>query len=128
MTFTHRLRIPTELISNVKFVCRMMLEESNSSERPESLALQNFSFRFEAGKIYSIVGKNGSGKSTLIGLLTKLLSPRTPLTMIFPRSIFVRSAVLGKGGDGTSSTLGRKYPLKYVEMYEYNLWGKYYGK
>src|SRR5271154_2855058 len=30
--------------------------KSNSSERPESLALRNFSFRFEAGKIYSTVG------------------------------------------------------------------------
>jgi ABC-type multidrug transport system fused ATPase/permease subunit len=38
-------------------------------------ALQDFSFRFENGKVYSIVGKNGSGKSTLVKLLTKLIPP-----------------------------------------------------
>jgi len=41
----------------------------------EKLALRDFSFRFESGKIYSVVGLNGSGKSTLVSLLTKLLSP-----------------------------------------------------
>ena len=38
-------------------------------------ALKNISFKFESGKVYSIVGKNGSGKSTLVGLLTKLYTP-----------------------------------------------------
>lgn len=38
-------------------------------------ALKNFCFRFESGKVYSIVGKNGSGKSTLVSLLTKLYAP-----------------------------------------------------
>jgi len=52
------------------------LEQGNAGLKiGDGLALRNFSFRFETGKIYSIVGKNGSGKSTLIGLLTKLLSP-----------------------------------------------------
>ena len=39
------------------------------------MAIQNFSFEFESGKVYSIIGKNGSGKTTLVALLTKLLSP-----------------------------------------------------
>ena len=108
MTFTHRLRIPTELISNVNLVCRLMLEESNSSEPPESLALRNFSFRFEAGNIYSIVGKNGSGKSTLIGLLTKLLPPRTPLNMIFPLMQMVAVNFFEIGGPWKRRGRGRR--------------------
>ena len=50
-------------------------EESCQPLSEELSALKNFSFRFELGKVYSIVGKNGSGKSTLVGLLTKLYTP-----------------------------------------------------
>ena len=35
--------------------------------------INNFSYKFEKGKKYAIVGKNGSGKSTLIKLLSKEL-------------------------------------------------------
>lgn len=38
-------------------------------------ALENFSFEFEKGKTYAIVGKSGSGKSTLIDLLINLYQP-----------------------------------------------------
>lgn len=36
--------------------------------------LDGFSFRFEAGKHYAVVGENGSGKSTLIKLISGLYS------------------------------------------------------
>ena len=40
--------------------------------RPDDTILQNFSFRFEQGKKYGIVGKNGIGKSTVTKTLLKL--------------------------------------------------------
>jgi ABC-type multidrug transport system fused ATPase/permease subunit len=49
--------------------------ECDDDSVPDRLALDDFSFRFELGKVYSIVGKKGSGKSTLTKILTKLLVP-----------------------------------------------------
>ena len=37
--------------------------------------LNDISFNFESGKIYSIVGPSGSGKSTLLNLLSLIDSP-----------------------------------------------------
>jgi ABC-type multidrug transport system fused ATPase/permease subunit len=39
------------------------------------LALRNFNFKFERGKMYSIVGQNGAGKTTLVQLLSCLYAP-----------------------------------------------------
>jgi len=49
------------------------------SEKTSSPAyvLKNFSFIFEKGKTYSIVGHNGGGKTTLIQLLAGIYSPTT---------------------------------------------------
>jgi ABC-type multidrug transport system fused ATPase/permease subunit len=49
---------------------------------PLKNALDNFSFRFELGKVYSIVGKNGSGKSTLVNILTTLYTPSEGRLMV----------------------------------------------
>lgn len=38
-------------------------------------ALENFTFTFEKGKTYAIIGKSGSGKSTLIDLILNLYKP-----------------------------------------------------
>ena len=71
-------------ISNEEFVeqvyqsAKLINPYDGNPSRPcaeEQWALENFSFQFESGKVYSIVGKNGSGKSTLVGLLTKLYTP-----------------------------------------------------
>lgn len=37
--------------------------------------LSNINFRFESGKVYSIVGKSGAGKTTLLSVLSGLASP-----------------------------------------------------
>ena len=37
--------------------------------------LNDISFDFESGKIYSIVGPSGSGKSTFVNILTRLIEP-----------------------------------------------------
>lgn len=50
-------------------------EISREESCPRTKALQDVTFRFECGKVYSIVGKNGSGKSTLGNLLTKFYEP-----------------------------------------------------
>lgn len=41
----------------------------------ENMAVDDVTFSFERGKIYSIVGPNGSGKSTLVKLMLSILSP-----------------------------------------------------
>ena len=39
-------------------------------------ALQNFSFRFEPGKHYALVGESGAGKSTLFALIMRFYDPQ----------------------------------------------------
>lgn len=39
------------------------------------IALKDFSYKFEKGKFYSVMGHSGSGKSTLINILGLLLTP-----------------------------------------------------
>ena len=49
---------------------------SKKYERNKSLkVLNNINFKFESGKIYSIVGPSGSGKSTLLNLLSLIDIP-----------------------------------------------------
>ncbi|WP_053942415.1 ATP-binding cassette domain-containing protein [Kallipyga gabonensis] len=38
----------------------------------DHLIFQDFSFRFEAGKIYALIGRSGSGKTTLLNMMAKL--------------------------------------------------------
>ena len=37
--------------------------------------LQNLNYKFEEGKIYSIIGPSGAGKTTLLSLLSCLTKP-----------------------------------------------------
>ena len=49
---------------------------SKKYERNKSLkVLNNINFKFESGKVYSIVGPSGSGKSTLLNLLSLIDVP-----------------------------------------------------
>jgi ABC-type multidrug transport system fused ATPase/permease subunit len=50
-------------------------EKKSTSATPTRRQLDNFTFTFEMGKVYSIIGKNGSGKSTLASILAKLNIP-----------------------------------------------------
>ena len=44
---------------------------SKKYEKNKSLkVLNNINFKFESGRIYSIIGPSGSGKSTLLNLLS----------------------------------------------------------
>ena len=46
------------------------IQISNVTKRyRDTLALEGISFRFEAGRIYGLLGRNGAGKSTLINII-----------------------------------------------------------
>jgi len=49
--------------------------------------LDNISFNFELGKVYSIVGPSGSGKSTLLNILSLIDKPSTGNVIFFSKSI-----------------------------------------
>lgn len=50
-----------------------MLELKNVSKKfDDKIILENFSYIFEPGKIYGIVGPSGSGKSTILNMISKL--------------------------------------------------------
>ncbi len=50
--------------------------------------LNNISYTFKKGKIYSLVGPSGSGKTTLLNILSLLDYPTTGKLKIFERKIF----------------------------------------
>ena len=52
--------------------CRGLCKQYNRSAPP---ALNNFTFKFESGRIIGLLGPNGCGKSTLMKLITGLLTP-----------------------------------------------------
>lgn len=56
-----------------------MIEVKNlrfSYSKRQPAVFDDFSIRFDDGKIYGLLGKNGTGKSTLLYLLSGLLPPR----------------------------------------------------
>ena len=67
-----RIQNKKELQKIDKIDCIELKNVSFKYPNREAYALKDFSFKFTANKIYSIVGENGSGKSTLIKLLTGL--------------------------------------------------------
>jgi len=53
-----------------------LLEVQNISRAfPGTIALKEFSARWEGGKIHALIGRNGAGKSTLVNILTGALPP-----------------------------------------------------
>ena len=44
-------------------------------EYPGTLALDDMSIKFEAGKVHALIGKNGAGKSTLVKMLAGAIDP-----------------------------------------------------
>ncbi len=49
---------------------------SKNYEKNKTLrVLNNLNFKFESGKVYSIMGPSGSGKSTLLNLLSLIDNP-----------------------------------------------------
>ncbi len=44
-------------------------------EYPGTVAVEDFSADFEAGRIHALIGKNGSGKSTLINMISGIIPP-----------------------------------------------------
>lgn len=56
-------------------------------DRKEPFSLKDFSFAFERGKTYAILGDNGSGKSTLLKILDGLLAPDAGTFSVFGTAI-----------------------------------------
>jgi len=57
-------------------------EEVTFSYRKGIPALENFSFQFEPGKYYALVGASGAGKSTLLSLIMRFYDPETGRVLI----------------------------------------------
>jgi ribose transport system ATP-binding protein len=63
---------------------------------PGTVALSDFSARFEGGKVHALIGKNGSGKSTLVKICAAAQAPTSgaikvdgkPVTMRAPADAF----------------------------------------
>lgn len=53
------------------------IQYQDVSVKYENFALQHFSYCFEKGKKYAIIGENGSGKSTILKLLLGYIVPDT---------------------------------------------------
>jgi branched-chain amino acid transport system ATP-binding protein len=66
----------------------VLLETRNVSKSYGPLrALDDVSFKIEAGELVSVVGPNGAGKTTLVNLLTGLLKPSSGEVLFMGRSI-----------------------------------------
>jgi branched-chain amino acid transport system ATP-binding protein len=66
----------------------VLLETRNVSKSYGPLrALDDVSFKIEAGELVSVVGPNGAGKTTLVNLLTGLLKPSSGEVLFMGESI-----------------------------------------
>ena len=67
---------------------------SKKYEKNKSLkVLNNINFKFEAGKIYSIIGPSGSGKSTLLNLLSFIDIPSSGFIEFNKKKIDTSSSI-----------------------------------
>ena len=55
--------------------------------------LNNINFKFEAGKVYSIIGPSGSGKSTLLNLLSLIDIPSSGFIEFNKKKIDINSSI-----------------------------------
>jgi len=64
--------------------CRgeITFENVTFAYRPDVPAIEDFSFRFEQGKYYALVGGSGAGKSTLFSLMMRFYDPQSGLLRI----------------------------------------------
>ena len=67
---------------------------SKKYEKNKSLkVLNNINFKFETGKVYSIVGPSGSGKSTLLNLLSLIDIPSSGFIEFNEKKIDINSSI-----------------------------------
>ena len=67
---------------------------SKKYEKNKSLkVLNNINFKFEAGKVYSIMGPSGSGKSTLLNLLSLIDIPSSGFIEFNKKKIDINSSI-----------------------------------
>ena len=67
---------------------------SKKYEKNKSLkVLNNINFKFEAGKVYSIIGPSGSGKSTLLNLLSLIDYPTSGFIEFNKKKIDTNSSI-----------------------------------
>ena len=67
---------------------------SKKYEKNKSLkVLNNINFKFEAGKVYSIIGPSGSGKSTLLNLLSFIDIPSSGFIEFNKKKIDTNSSI-----------------------------------
>ena len=84
---------------------------SKKYQKNKSLkVLNNINFKFESGKIYSIIGPSGSGKSTLLNLLSLIDIPSSGFIEYNKEKIDVNSSI--KKDDLRSKNIGIVYQDK----------------
>ncbi len=67
---------------------------SKKYEKNKSIkVLNNINFKFEAGKVYSIIGPSGSGKSTLLNLLSLIDIPSSGFIEFNKKKIDINSSI-----------------------------------
>ena len=67
---------------------------SKKYEKNKTLkVLNNINFKFEAGKVYSIIGPSGSGKSTLLNLLSLIDIPSSGFIEFNKKKIDINSSI-----------------------------------
>ena len=67
---------------------------SKNYEKNKTLrVLNNINFKFEAGKVYSIMGPSGSGKSTLLNLLSLIDNPTSGFIEFNKKKIDTNSSI-----------------------------------
>jgi ribose transport system ATP-binding protein len=57
---------------------------------PGTVALKDFSARFEGGKVHALIGKNGSGKSTLVKICSGALQPTSGTIKVGGKTVTMR--------------------------------------
>jgi|GEM_PF-690066 len=106
----------SEDVLDVPKITTIDVKNLNFSYDEKKTIFKQFDTRFEAGKLYTLIGDNGCGKSTLINLLSGVLDPDSG-TMIVNESV-------------EKSSFKNTNIREYISLYspEFNLYGNTVGR
>ncbi|GGF20499.1 ABC transporter ATP-binding protein [Williamsia phyllosphaerae] len=95
---TWRRRAPGEAASDGEGVSPIVVESLSKEYGDSYRAVDDVSFRVEAGQVVGLLGPNGAGKTTVLRMMVGLISPTSGHIRLFGEEVRAGSSVLARVG------------------------------